>query len=32
LSFFHPSDGRPTRILAPLPADMRLFLKRLVRP
>jgi 23S rRNA pseudouridine1911/1915/1917 synthase len=32
LSFFHPSDGRPTRIRSPLPSDMRSFLKRLVRP
>jgi 23S rRNA pseudouridine1911/1915/1917 synthase len=31
LSFFHPSDGKPTRIRAPLPADMRSFLKGLVR-
>ena len=32
LSYFHPSDGRPTRIRAPLPADMRSFIKRLVCP
>jgi len=31
LSFFHPSDGSPTRIRAPLPADMRSFLKGLAR-
>jgi 23S rRNA pseudouridine1911/1915/1917 synthase len=29
LRFFHPSDGSPTRIRAPLPADMRSFLKSL---
>jgi len=31
LSFFHPSDGKPTRIRAPLPSDMRSFLKQLAR-
>jgi 23S rRNA pseudouridine1911/1915/1917 synthase len=31
LSFFHPSDGRPIRIRAPLPDDMRSFLKKLAR-
>jgi len=29
LSFFHPSDGRPTRIRAPLPSDMRAFVRGL---
>ena len=31
LSFFHPSDGRPTRIRSPLPSDMRAFLQKLAR-
>ena len=31
LGFFHPSEGRPIRIRAPLPADMRSFLKKLAR-
>jgi 23S rRNA pseudouridine1911/1915/1917 synthase len=29
LSFFHPADGRPIRIRAPLPSDMRAFLRGL---
>jgi 23S rRNA pseudouridine1911/1915/1917 synthase len=31
LRFFHPSDGRPIRIRAPLPADIRSFLKGLAK-
>jgi 23S rRNA pseudouridine1911/1915/1917 synthase len=31
LGFFHPSEGRPVRIRAPLPTDMRAFLKKLAR-
>jgi 23S rRNA pseudouridine1911/1915/1917 synthase len=31
LRFFHPLQGKPIRIRAPLPADMRSFLKKLSR-
>lgn len=31
LGFYHPAEGRPIRIRAPLPSDMRSFLEKLAR-